>query len=228
VPFPTRTHLNAICLPLEILHCFPSRTFHVINNQSQLGVWRAATKYRPKKNKSSFTLDQALLRTDDAFKKNNFGILDALHSSIGEGEGVYPCAALLNHSCAPNAILRYKLDSGDNGGKEERSTIQLPSTLFARWWHCCLDSNNNDWEIGMKACEWAESVRASRHRQQGIGRQAATILLVDGLSAWCHRVHHSSLSKALKGNRREEFQLKAYAATVGFPSAKQNSPRRQC
>ncbi|KAK1745705.1 hypothetical protein QTG54_003629 [Skeletonema marinoi] len=97
-----------------------------------LGVWRAATKYRPKKNKSSFTLDQALLRTDDAFKKNNFGILDALHSSIGEGEGVYPCAALLNHSCAPNAILRYKLDSGDNGGKEERSTIQLPSTLFAR------------------------------------------------------------------------------------------------
>ena len=132
MPFPTRTHLNAICLPLEILHCFPSRTFHVINNQSQLGVWRAATKYRPKKNKSSFTLDQALLRTDDAFKKNNFGILDALHSSIGEGEGVYPCAALLNHSCAPNAILRYKLDSGDNGGKEERSTIQLPSTLFAR------------------------------------------------------------------------------------------------
>lgn len=67
----------------------------------------------PKEN--SFTLDQALLRTDDAFRKNNFGILDALHSSIGEG--VYPCAALLNHSCAPNAILRYKLDSGDNVGK---------------------------------------------------------------------------------------------------------------
>jgi hypothetical protein len=58
-----------------------------------------------------FTLDQALLRTDDAFKKNNFGILDALHSSIGEG--IYPCAALLNHSCAPNTILRYKLDNGD-------------------------------------------------------------------------------------------------------------------
>ncbi len=60
----------------------------------------------------SFTLDQALLKTDDAFRKNNFGILDALHSSIGEG--VYPCAALLNHSCAPNAILRYQLDNGDN------------------------------------------------------------------------------------------------------------------
>ena len=58
----------------------------------------------------SFTLDQALLRTDDAFKKNNFGILDAMHSSIGEG--IYPCAALLNHSCSPNAILRYRLDDG--------------------------------------------------------------------------------------------------------------------
>lgn len=67
--------------------------------------------------KNSFTLDQALLRTDDAFRKNNFGILDALHSSIGEG--VYPCAALLNHSCAPNAILRYKLDNGENVGKGE-------------------------------------------------------------------------------------------------------------
>lgn len=64
-----------------------------------------------------FTLDQAILRTDDAFKKNNFGILDALHSSIGEG--VYPCAALLNHSCAPNAILRYNLDRGDNVGEGE-------------------------------------------------------------------------------------------------------------
>ena len=63
-----------------------------------------------------FTLDQALLRTDDAFRKNNFGILDALHSSIGEG--VYPCAALLNHSCAPNAILSYKLDSGVVGKGE--------------------------------------------------------------------------------------------------------------
>lgn len=73
---------------------------------------------------NSYTLDQALLRTDDAFRKNNFGILDALHSSIGEG--VYPCAALLNHSCAPNAILRYKLDSGDNMGKGKGKVFHPP------------------------------------------------------------------------------------------------------
>lgn len=62
-------------------------------------------------NNNRFNLDQALLRADDAFKKNNFAILDSLHSSIGEG--VYPCAALLNHSCSPNCILRYKLDNND-------------------------------------------------------------------------------------------------------------------
>eukprot|EP00984_Skeletonema_dohrnii_P011210 scaffold4458_cov189-Skeletonema_dohrnii-CCMP3373.AAC.5 len=90
---------------------------------------RTNDKETPKK-KSSFTLDQALLRTDDAFKKNNFGILDALHSSIGEG--VYPCAALLNHSCAPNAILRYKLDSGDNGGKGEAFHLPLLQIIACR------------------------------------------------------------------------------------------------
>ena len=46
-------------------------------------------------------------RTLNAFQKNNFGIVNNLHSPIGEG--VYPCAALLNHSCNPNCILRYKL-----------------------------------------------------------------------------------------------------------------------
>lgn len=77
--------------------------------------------------KKLFTLDQALLRTDDAFKKNNFGILDALHSSIGEG--IYPCAALLNHSCAPNAILRYKLDNGDDSTKRGKGGRFHPPLL---------------------------------------------------------------------------------------------------
>ena len=53
------------------------------------------------------TVDQAIQRTLNAFQKNNFGIVNNLHSPIGEG--VYPCAALLNHSCNPNCILRYKL-----------------------------------------------------------------------------------------------------------------------
>ena len=74
-----------------------------------------------------FTLPHALLRTDDAFKKNNFGILDALHSSIGEG--IYPCAALLNHSCAPNAILRYKLDDGDDLSKRREGEAFHPPIL---------------------------------------------------------------------------------------------------
>lgn len=53
-----------------------------------------------------YNLDQATQRALNAFLKNNFGIVDSLHSPIGEG--IYPCAALLNHSCHPNCILRYE------------------------------------------------------------------------------------------------------------------------
>ena len=53
-----------------------------------------------------FNLDTSMRRALNAFRKNNFGIVDSLHASIGEG--VYPCAALLNHSCHPNCILRYE------------------------------------------------------------------------------------------------------------------------
>lgn len=44
------------------------------------------------------------------FDCNNFGILDDLLQCIGAG--VYPMAALLNHSCLPNCLLRFKLIPG--------------------------------------------------------------------------------------------------------------------
>jgi hypothetical protein len=40
------------------------------------------------------------------FQANNFGITNSLHSIVGQG--VYPHAAILNHSCNPNCLLRYK------------------------------------------------------------------------------------------------------------------------
>lgn len=43
------------------------------------------------------------------FHSNNFGIMDELMSCIGIG--VYPSIALLNHSCDPNCILRYRLSN---------------------------------------------------------------------------------------------------------------------
>jgi len=67
--------------------------------------------------KVGYTPYQAIQRTLNAFKKNNFGIVNSLHSPIGEG--LYPCAALLNHSCYPNCILRYKLGAVDKRGKQK-------------------------------------------------------------------------------------------------------------
>ena len=40
------------------------------------------------------------------FRTNNFGVLDELFSLVGHG--VYPGAALLQHSCAPSCLLVYK------------------------------------------------------------------------------------------------------------------------
>lgn len=40
-----------------------------------------------------------------AFGKNNFGVLNAMHTVVGAG--CYPAAALLNHSCDPSCVLAY-------------------------------------------------------------------------------------------------------------------------
>ena len=68
----------------------------------------------------------AIRRTLNAFQKNNFGIVNSLHSTVGEG--VYPCAALLNHSCDPNCILRYKfgIPVANNCGDEEEGLFHSP------------------------------------------------------------------------------------------------------
>lgn len=50
-----------------------------------------------------------LLRRLQQFHCNNFGIVDDLINCIGSAE--YPATALLNHSCAPNCILRYNISS---------------------------------------------------------------------------------------------------------------------
>lgn len=44
------------------------------------------------------------------FRCNNFGITDELLLPIGAG--IFPAAALLNHSCSPNAALTYDLTRG--------------------------------------------------------------------------------------------------------------------
>lgn len=71
-------------------------------------------------NCQGYLILHAIRRTLIAFQKNNFGIVNSLHSAVGEG--VYPCAALLNHSCDPNCILRYEFGVpvvNDCGDEEE-------------------------------------------------------------------------------------------------------------
>jgi len=50
-----------------------------------------------------------VLKTLRLFRGNNFGIMDSLLSCVGVG--VYPHAAILNHSCAPNCILRFSFSN---------------------------------------------------------------------------------------------------------------------
>eukprot|EP00040_Diaphanoeca_grandis_P009164 m.47873 g.47873 ORF g.47873 m.47873 type:complete len:489 (+) comp20612_c0_seq1:238-1704(+) len=44
------------------------------------------------------------------FARNNFGVVDAFVSPLGAG--VYPHAAILNHSCDPNCLIRFKFEAG--------------------------------------------------------------------------------------------------------------------
>ena len=61
------------------------------------------------------------------FRINNFGITDQLLNVIASG--VYPLGALLNHSCNPNCILRYRYynDENDNETTTTKTTTREKS-----------------------------------------------------------------------------------------------------
>lgn len=68
-----------------------------------------------------------------AFRVNNFGITNELHSVVGAG--CYPAAALLNHSCKPNCLLFF----------DGRKIQALP----CRDWH----RESSDWGCDC-GCDW--------------------------------------------------------------------------
>ena len=115
--FSSNTYLKvplmtpALSLAKELMESFAVRGDLLnpkISNQNRTRAALEIWGYGDKSNTRICTsIDQAIRWAINSFEKNNFGIVNALHSSIGEG--VYPCAALLNHSCSPNCILRYKL-----------------------------------------------------------------------------------------------------------------------
>ena len=102
IPFMT----PALSLARELMESFAVRGEDLNQNRTRaaLAIWGYGDHPT---NRFCRTLDQAMRWASNAFERNNFGVVNVLHSSIGEG--VYPCAALLNHSCSPNCILRYKL-----------------------------------------------------------------------------------------------------------------------
>jgi hypothetical protein len=53
------------------------------------------------------------------FRSNNFGITDAMMRVISSA--VYPLGALLNHSCAPNCLLRFPIETQSTGEQQQRS-----------------------------------------------------------------------------------------------------------
>jgi SET and MYND domain-containing protein len=99
-------------LPLEP----PSATVSPVSSPQQSSSKKKSSKKKARGKKSSAAavpkpvplggLRAAATRLAQ-FRCNNFGITDELLLPIGAG--IFPAAALLNHSCAPNAALSYEL-----------------------------------------------------------------------------------------------------------------------
>lgn len=88
----------------------------------------------------SSVLQQHLESILRRFRVNNFGMVDDMVRLVGGG--VYPLGALLNHSCAPNCLLRYTTKGGvleivaaraiSKGGELTHSYIELVAPTHTR------------------------------------------------------------------------------------------------
>jgi len=110
---------SSMTLAKELMSKYASRGLSSSEQQedsakSTLAIWGYNERNTTNNNSKNYD-KHGIKRTMSAFTKNNFGIVNSLHSAIGEG--VYPCAALLNHSCYPNCILRYKLGKTMNNSE---------------------------------------------------------------------------------------------------------------
>ncbi|KAI8088764.1 uncharacterized protein BX664DRAFT_331316 [Halteromyces radiatus] len=149
-----------------------SQPKHTIQRFSQLSQKALSRVYLKDSGLTTNELVQCLCR----FQCNNFGVHDDHLFTIGEG--TYPVASLINHSCRPNAIVMFDgallcVVAIENIQPDQEVTISYvdaahdrshrQSTLFGKYFfHCdcvrCLDDTNIYGEIdsllGNEASDW--------------------------------------------------------------------------
>jgi hypothetical protein len=129
------------------------------------------------------TLLAPLSRLYASFRANNFCILN--HLLIPKGAGVYPHAALLNHSCTPNGLLSFRFRDDGQGQPPLLQCIAL-SDLKAgeELTHCYVDSTLPTTERSLKAsygfdcqCERCNSaVRSNLFTNVNVNVDATTVI----------------------------------------------------
>ena len=90
-------------------------------------------------------------------RRNNFAVTDSLLAPVASG--CYPLGALLNHSCAPNAVISYRLRNDHNGGGRPREDSAADL-------HAADRNANVDWMIGGGGV-WAQEFRVVKHVAAG-------------------------------------------------------------
>lgn len=92
--------IGTICCGLDHWHGMARVPSELLLQQGQSSIEQIISKYA---NRNSFDIHKILC----IFQANNFGILSSngLYDTVGQG--VYPHAAILNHSCHPNCLLRF-------------------------------------------------------------------------------------------------------------------------